>query len=188
MSLGPSFGESGRSRLSSHHVFPRAKRSGVAAVPEWLTLANPVHMSKGQRARVTIVAIAALALGSGVALAAQSERQGRALEKPLRNGLVAYSYDGDIYVGDPATGKTKPITRNPAAPGKDAGAKFPTTTYNNVVHHWFYESWMWAPDGRRLLVLENLRTRPWVVDIETDTVTKLPWLADSMPSWQRVTG
>jgi dipeptidyl aminopeptidase/acylaminoacyl peptidase len=70
--------------------------------------------------------------------------------------------------------------------GKDAGARFPTLTYNNVVHHWYYEGWMWAPDGRSLLVLENHRTRLWLVDIESDTVTKLPWLADSMPSWQRV--
>jgi hypothetical protein len=45
---------------------------------------------------------------------------------------------------------------------------------------------MWAPDGRSLLVLENHRTQPWVVDVERDTITKLPWLADSMPSWQRV--
>ena len=37
------------------------------------------------------------------------------------------------------------------------------------------------------ILTENHRTRPWVVDIESDTVTKLPWLADSMPSWQRVT-
>jgi hypothetical protein len=47
---------------------------------------------------------------------------------------------------------------------------------------------MWAPDGRSLLVLEKHRTRPWVVDIKSDAVTELPWLADSMPSWQRVTG
>jgi dipeptidyl aminopeptidase/acylaminoacyl peptidase len=73
-----------------------------------------------------------------------------------------------------------------SAPGKDAGARFPTVTYNNVVHHWYYEGWQWSPDGRSLLVLENHRTRPWVVDIETDTITKLPWLADSMPSWQRL--
>lgn len=78
------------------------------------------------------------------------------------------------------------LLESTSAAGKDAGARFPTLTYNNVVHHWYYEGWMWAPDGRSLLVLENHRTRLWVVDIETDTVTKLPWLADSMPSWQRV--
>jgi dipeptidyl aminopeptidase/acylaminoacyl peptidase len=72
------------------------------------------------------------------------------------------------------------------AAGKNAGAKFPTTTYNNLVHHWFYEGWTWSPDGRKLLILEDHRTRPWVIDVSTDTVTKLPWLADSMPSWQPV--
>jgi Tol biopolymer transport system component len=81
---------------------------------------------------------------------------------------------------------TRRLLESTSAAGKDAGARFPTLTYNNVVHHWYYEGWMWAPDGRSLLVLENHRTRPWVVDIETDTTRKLPWLADSMPSWQRV--
>ena len=78
------------------------------------------------------------------------------------------------------------LLESTSASGKDAGARFPTLTYNNVVHHWYYEGWMWAPDGRSLLVLENHRTRPWVVDIERDTITELRWLADSMPSWQRV--
>jgi hypothetical protein len=43
---------------------------------------------------------------------------------------------------------------------------------------------MWSPDGGSLLVLEDSpvgrRHRG------KDTVTKLPWPADSMPSWQRV--
>ena len=90
-----------------------------------------------------------------------------------------------IVVLDLESGEERALESTSAA-GKDAGARFPTTTYNNVVHHWFYEGWTWAPDGRSLLVLENHRTRPWVVDIKTDTVTKLPWKADSMPSWQRV--
>jgi tricorn protease-like protein len=65
-------------------------------------------------------------------------------------------------------------------------ARFSTVTHNNFGFHGYYEGWQWSPDGRSLLVLENHRTRPWVVDIEKDTITKLPWLADSMPSWQRV--
>jgi hypothetical protein len=89
-----------------------------------------------------------------------------------------------IVIVDLDTGKERSL-ESTSAVGKDAGARFSTVTYNNVVHHWYYEGWMWAPDGRSLLVLENHRTRPWVVDIETDTVTELPWLADSMPSWQR---
>lgn len=91
-----------------------------------------------------------------------------------------------LVILDLKSGKKRPL-HSTSARGKDAGAKFATTTYNNVAHHWFYESWMWAPDGRSLLVLENQRTRPWVVDVTSDTVTRLPWLADSMPSWQRVT-
>jgi dipeptidyl aminopeptidase/acylaminoacyl peptidase len=90
-----------------------------------------------------------------------------------------------IVVADLESGKERSLESTSAA-GKDAGAMFATVTYNNVVHHWYYEGWMWAPDGRSLLVLENHRTRPWVVDIATDTVTELPWLADSMPSWQPV--
>jgi Tol biopolymer transport system component len=91
-----------------------------------------------------------------------------------------------IVIVDLDTGKERSL-QSTSARGKEAGARFSTVTWNNVVHHWYYEGWMWAPDGRSLLVLENHRTHPWVVDIKTDTVTELPWLADSMPSWQRVT-
>jgi Tol biopolymer transport system component len=80
----------------------------------------------------------------------------------------------------------KRTLKSTSAARKDAGARFPTVTHNNFGFHGYYEGWQWSPDGRSLLVLENHRTRPWVVDVKTDTVTKLPWLADSMPSWQRV--
>ena len=33
--------------------------------------------------------------------------------KPARNGLIAYSYKGDIYVGDMRTGKTTAVVTNP---------------------------------------------------------------------------
>lgn len=90
-----------------------------------------------------------------------------------------------IVIVDLDTGKEREL-ESTAAAGKVSGARFSTVTYNNVAHHWYHEGWMWAPDGRSLLVLENHRTRPWVVDIATDTVTEVPWFADSMPSWQRV--
>jgi dipeptidyl aminopeptidase/acylaminoacyl peptidase len=90
-----------------------------------------------------------------------------------------------IAILDLRSGRRRSLTSTSAA-GKDAGARFSTLTYNNVVHHWYYEGWIWGPDGRSLLVFENHRTRPWIVDSETDTVTKLPWRADSLPSWQRV--
>ena len=36
------------------------------------------------------------------------------LVEPAENGLIAYSYAGDIYVGDPATGETTAIVTNPS--------------------------------------------------------------------------
>jgi dipeptidyl aminopeptidase/acylaminoacyl peptidase len=91
---------------------------------------------------------------------------------------------GVIVITDLASGAERVLEATRAA--QKNGARFDTVT-DNMGHTWYHEGWSWAPDGRSLLVLENHRTRPWVVDIETDTVTKLPWLADSMPSWQRVT-
>jgi dipeptidyl aminopeptidase/acylaminoacyl peptidase len=90
---------------------------------------------------------------------------------------------GVIVITDLASG-TERVLEATRAPQKK-GAQFPTVT-SNTAHTWYHEGWSWAPDGRSLLVLENHRTRPWVVDIATDTVTELPWLADSMPSWQPV--
>ena len=60
------------------------------------------------------------------------------------------------------------------------------TTSHNVYHDWFYEAWSWSPDGRILLVLERHGAAPWVVDLASDTVTRLPWPSDSGPSWQRI--
>lgn len=51
---------------------------------------------------------------------------------------------------------------------------------------WDYEDWSWTPDGRSIGMLERRGTRPVVVDVETGRATKLPWEADSAPSWQRV--
>ena len=65
------------------------------------------------------------------------------------------------------------------------GAAIPTAT-NNAEHTWFFEAWSWSPDGQNLLVLERHVTHPWVVDVESDRVTPLPWTTESGPSWQRV--
>jgi WD40-like Beta Propeller Repeat len=101
----------------------------------------------------------------------------RASDGPGRSTAV-------IVIVDLASGAERVLEATRAQQKK--GARFHTMTSNRY-HTWYHEGWSWAPDGRSLLVLENHRTRPWVVDIETDTVTELPWLADSMPTWQRVT-
>ncbi len=49
-----------------------------------------------------------------------------------------------------------------------------------------YEGWSWSPDGRSIVMLERLGTRPLVIDVESGEATELPWEADSPPSWQRI--
>ena len=45
----------------------------------------------------------------------------------------------------------------------------------------------WSPDGQQILVFEGRGTRPLVIDVETGASTRLPWEADSHPSWRFVT-
>ena len=90
---------------------------------------TPRHASKVRAARVTIVGIASLVFAGGVALAGDTEQ---AL-KPARNGLIAYSYKSDIYVGDMRTGKTTAVVTDP---------KYEVNP-------------IFAPDGRRIALIRG---------------------------------
>ena len=58
----------------------------------------------------------------------------------------AKSDRGVIVIVDLESGKERALESTSAA-GKDAGARSPTATYNNVVHHWYYEGWTWSPEA-----------------------------------------
>ena len=60
---------------------------------------------------VPILLVAALLLSALIGLALFA---GGRITTPQLSGLVAYESDGDIYVGDPATGETTAIVRDPA--------------------------------------------------------------------------
>jgi Tol biopolymer transport system component len=103
------------------------------------------------------------------------ERWGRLVDQP----------DPEIKIGliDVESGAER-VLESTRAPVK-VGADVQTITWNTH-HTWYYEGWQWSPDGKSLLILENHRTRPWLIDIAADTRTELPWVTDSNPSWQRV--
>jgi dipeptidyl aminopeptidase/acylaminoacyl peptidase len=60
-----------------------------------------------------LAAGAALVVLVAVGSLITDERQPQALPEHAGNGLIAYSYEGDIYIGDPVTGETSPIVTNP---------------------------------------------------------------------------
>ena len=88
-----------------------------------------------------------------------------------------------IVLIDPTSGEERVLESTRAE--QKTGATVHTTS-SNEYHDWFYEAWSWSPDGRSLLVLERHGAAPWVVDLASDTVTRLPWPSDSGPSWQRI--
>jgi WD40 repeat protein len=61
---------------------------------------------------IALLPVAVVAAGGLVSRATQKPRPA-ALPEPAENGLIAYSYAGDIYVGDPVTGETAAIVTNP---------------------------------------------------------------------------
>ncbi len=70
-----------------------------------------------RRRLVAIVALLVAVVSVGLIISITRQHQGRASLTPTgnaSNGLIAYSYDGDIYVGDPLTGETAAIVTNPA--------------------------------------------------------------------------
>ena len=69
-----------------------------------------------------IVALLVALLAAALAAYVGSQRRVPAPFGPARNGVIPYISDGDIYVGDPVTGRTRllvtsPRGTNPSAPG-----------------------------------------------------------------------
>jgi dipeptidyl aminopeptidase/acylaminoacyl peptidase len=58
---------------------------------------------------VAIVAVLTLAFAVGVVIVGNQPTRRPALVGPTSNGLIAYAFGGDIYVGDPVTGQTTAI-------------------------------------------------------------------------------
>ena len=121
-----------------------------------------------------LLAVIAILVAVAVAIAVGAQHRIPAPFGPARNGVIPYSYVGDIYVGDPVTGSTKPVVKGPE---NDWGPGFSpdgtvigflrdtsSTTYDVYVVRpdgsdlrkitpapISNESWVqWAPDGRHM--------------------------------------
>ena len=108
------------------------------------------HTPSVRKSRIGLVSSAALVLlvamiGSHVT--EESQAKARVQPKPARNGLIAYSYAGDIYVGNPLTAETTAIVTN---------AEYETNP-------------MFSPDGRRIaFVRGDPRQKPSLVVVRPD--------------------
>lgn len=97
---------------------------------------------------IVVVVMVVFALAASAAFVGSQRRALPATTLPAGNGLIAYSSDGDIYVGDWVTGQTKAIVTGTAV---DSSPKF-------------------SPDGSRVAFL---RGDPWgedasIVVVRTD--------------------
>ena len=100
------------------------QRPAWASLERWLPmdLATP----RAATARVPwrtlgVLALIALLLATAFALYAGSQRRVPAPFGPAANGLIPYSFDGNILVGDPVTGATRLLV---GGPDNDYGPSF----------------------------------------------------------------
>ena len=102
---------------------PMRQRPGWTFPERWFPMADITRSPAFAPAlpwRLLAIAFVVLALVAGALLYAGSRRQVPAPFGPARNGLIPYVSAGDIYVGDPTTGKTRLLvggSEDDAAPG-----------------------------------------------------------------------
>ena len=151
------------------------QRPAWSSLERWLPMETTLHFAPAPRMAWLLVALAALLVVGLVATFIGSQQT-----SVMTNGAVIYgSKDGDIYVFDPATGKSTPLV---STPGRDTkpffsrdGAMFafvrnPTanpgryaltiadahgTTLRSVEYPRAPTSIVWSPDGARLLVVDS---------------------------------
>jgi hypothetical protein len=101
------FGRTGRMRQRPAWSFPE----------RWLPMADITRSRAFPYSppwRMIVMALVVIALIVAAALVyAGSQHRVPAPFGPARNGLIPYAANGDIYVGDPITGQTRPLVTSP---------------------------------------------------------------------------
>jgi hypothetical protein len=98
---------------------PMRQRPGWTFPERWLPMADITRTRAFAPAppwRLIAVALVVIALAALALIAySGSERRLPAPFGPARNGVIPYSRDGDIYVGDPVTGQSRLVVGGPEA-------------------------------------------------------------------------
>jgi len=91
---------------------PMRQRPGWTFPERWLPMADITRSRAFAPAppwRLLAIALVVLALVAGALLYAGAQRRVAPPFGPARNGLIPYSSNGDIYLGDPATGQSRVV-------------------------------------------------------------------------------
>jgi Tol biopolymer transport system component len=112
-----------------------------------------------------VLALIALLLAVALAIYAGSQRHVPPPFGPARNGLIPYASNGDIYLGDPTTGRTRPLVESPET---ESGAEV-------------------SPDGTRVAFARDVAGRTgtdvYVVDIDGSSPRKITPMAIDHLNW-----
>jgi Tol biopolymer transport system component len=98
--------------------------------------------------QLAVIALLVALLAAALAVYVGSQRHLPAPFGPARNGLIPYIADGEIYVGDPVTGKTRLLVSNPRASNPFAPS--------------------FSPDGTRLAFFRELQSLPTATRVPAD--------------------
>jgi hypothetical protein len=190
------------------------QRPAWSSLERWLPVQTTVRFASVPRVAWALALVVALLIALGAALLLAGSRT-RLLEPfgLARNGLVVYgATDGDIYVLDPATGRTRALITGPTVDGSPEylrdGSRFSFLRESDVPDRPVLmvanadgssvralteplanlQAFAWSADGSRAIVISDVAgsTAMRIVDVDgsaSPTVLAIGMAADS-PSWR----
>jgi hypothetical protein len=162
--LGPA--PAGRFQQAIEATRNRRPRSALLAGfgSRWVETGLAADAPRVSWRSIAVIVLVALALAASAVLVGSQRRALPAITLPAANGLIAYGFDGDIYVGDPVTGQTTAIVTGAAV---DSSPKF-------------------SPDGSRIAFLRGDRwgedASLWCVPTARTSVWRCPRASASAAS------
>lgn len=112
--IGPA--PAGRFEQAIEATRGRSPRSGMLASlgSHWVESGLATDAPRVSWRSIAVIVLIALALAASTVFVGGQRRAIPAITVPAANGLIAYSFDGDIHVGDRVTGQTRAIVTGEA--------------------------------------------------------------------------